>query len=548
MPYTINKSNGNVQTVIADGDVDTTTSLSLLGKNFAAYGDEIATNFLHMLENFSNTSAPSNPIKGQLWYKSDTNSLRVYTGTNWQDLAKMTVSGSQPGTGTNGDLWWDNLNFQLYGYNGTGWTLVGPAAPGALGKTGQFAYSVPDYGVVPTANHTIIKEYIGGNLVAVYSKDPVAWQPNYGNVNATDMITGFSLVQPGINLATDIGNIQFNGTAANATKFGSLLTTDFLRANIAATTTGTLTVQTDAGFVVGAGNDLLLDITGGQDVRIKNQTTNGHMALSVTGTGNLSLLVGTGQILAPSGYTVTDTWSLATKSYVDSAVIAANTSVGNLVLYKDGTNYIEGNIAAANGNTNTFTLGTSSATFKNIYSTSFTGNLSGNVTGATTTLTGNLTAANVTANNAVTASTLTVNGATSVGGHINPTITGIYDIGNVGAFRNINASNVNVTTVTATTLNGTTITGASLIGSILRLSGATSGNVGLQASAVAGSAVYTLPSADGSSGQTLTTNGSGILSWTTIIGPTSNGYGTRYVSTSAPSGGSDGDVWYQVAS
>jgi hypothetical protein len=460
----------------------------------------------------------------------------------------MTVSGSQPGTGTNGDLWWDNLNFQLYGYNGTGWTLVGPAAPGALGKTGQFAYSVPDYGVVPTANHTIIKEYIGGNLVAVYSKDPVAWQPNYGNVNATDMITGFSLVQPGINLATDIGNIQFNGTAANATKFGSLLTTDFLRANIAATTTGTLTVQTDAGFVVGAGNDLLLDITGGQDVRIKNQTTNGHMALSVTGTGNLSLLVGTGQILAPSGYTVTDTWSLATKSYVDSAVIAANTSVGNLVLYKDGTNYIEGNIAAANGNTNTFTLGTSSATFKNIYSTSFTGNLSGNVTGATTTLTGNLTAANVTANNAVTASTLTVNGATSVGGHINPTITGIYDIGNVGAFRNINASNVNVTTVTATTLNGTTITGASLIGSILRLSGATSGNVGLQASAVAGSAVYTLPSADGSSGQTLTTNGSGILSWTTIIGPTSNGYGTRYVSTSAPSGGSDGDVWYQVAS
>jgi hypothetical protein len=26
----------------------------------------------------------------------------------------------------------------------------------------------------------------------------------------------------------------------------------------------------------------------------------------------------------------------------------------------------------------------------------------------------------------------------------------------------------------------------------------------------------------------------------------SNGYGTRYVSTAAPTGGSDGDIWYQI--
>jgi len=34
----------------------------------------------------------------------------------------------------------------------------------------------------------------------------------------------------------------------------------------------------------------------------------------------------------------------------------------------------------------------------------------------------------------------------------------------------------------------------------------------------------------------------------TISTSTSNGYGTRTVSTSAPTGGSNGDIWYQVAS
>jgi hypothetical protein len=47
----------------------------------------------------------------------------------------------------------------------------------------------------------------------------------------------------------------------------------------------------------------------------------------------------------------------------------------------------------------------------------------------------------------------------------------------------------------------------------LRLSGATSGYVGIAPAAAAGSTTYTLPTADGSNGQALTTNGSGTLSW-----------------------------------
>lgn len=52
----------------------------------------------------------------------------------------------------------------------------------------------------------------------------------------------------------------------------------------------------------------------------------------------------------------------------------------------------------------------------------------------------------------------------------------------------------------------------------LRLSGATSGYVGLAPAAAAGSTTYTLPSADGTVGQVLSTNGGGTLSWASAGG------------------------------
>lgn len=56
----------------------------------------------------------------------------------------------------------------------------------------------------------------------------------------------------------------------------------------------------------------------------------------------------------------------------------------------------------------------------------------------------------------------------------------------------------------------------------LRLSGSSSGYVGLAPAAAAGSTTYTLPAADGTSGQVLSTNGSGTLSWATPSGGFSN--------------------------
>lgn len=70
---------------------------------------------------------------------------------------------------------------------------------------------------------------------------------------------------------------------------------------------------------------------------------------------------------------------------------------------------------------------------------------------------------------------------------------------------------------------GTTSPGSALdVKGTVRLSGATSGYVGLAPAAAAGSTTYTLPSADGTSGQMLSTNGSGTLSWATAGGGFSN--------------------------
>jgi len=72
----------------------------------------------------------------------------------------------------------------------------------------------------------------------------------------------------------------------------------------------------------------------------------------------------------------------------------------------------------------------------------------------------------------------------------------------------------------------------------LRLSGSTSGYVGLAPAAAAGSTTYILPAADGASGQFLSTNGSATLSWTGIAaGVTSFSAGsTGFTPSSATSG------------
>ena len=63
MAFTINKTDGTVLTTIADGTVDSTTSLSLIGKNYAGYGEILNENQVKLLENFANTTAMLLPLQ-----------------------------------------------------------------------------------------------------------------------------------------------------------------------------------------------------------------------------------------------------------------------------------------------------------------------------------------------------------------------------------------------------------------------------------------------------------------------------------------------------
>ncbi len=70
MPYILKKTNGTTLTTVQDASVDNSTSLTFVGRNYSGYGQPIEENFVKLLENFANTTAPAKPIQGQLWFNS----------------------------------------------------------------------------------------------------------------------------------------------------------------------------------------------------------------------------------------------------------------------------------------------------------------------------------------------------------------------------------------------------------------------------------------------------------------------------------------------
>ena len=83
MAYTINLTDGTIFATVADGTIDTTSSLTLVGKNYAGYGEFLNENYMKLLESGANTSQPSAPLTGQLWYDKSNNLLNRNKKTNY---------------------------------------------------------------------------------------------------------------------------------------------------------------------------------------------------------------------------------------------------------------------------------------------------------------------------------------------------------------------------------------------------------------------------------------------------------------------------------
>lgn len=199
MAYTITLTDGTTFATIADGTINTSSSMTLVGKNYAGYGQFLDQNYIRLLENASNTSAPGAPLTGQLWWDKTNSVMKAYNGTTWKTISSATASATAPTSNVTGDLWWDTTNNQLRAYNGTGFTLVGPASGGNAGTTGA---------VVISTSASSVAKYITG----LYSANVlVGTVSSYATFTPDAAITGFATVSPGIQLSSTVSDAKFQG-------------------------------------------------------------------------------------------------------------------------------------------------------------------------------------------------------------------------------------------------------------------------------------------------------------------------------------------------
>ena len=244
MAYQINKTDGTIVSTVADGQVDAnSTDITLIGKNYSGFGEILNENLVKMLENFSSVSAPTRPIRGQIWYDSSESKLKIYNGTQFVPVSSATIANARPSTLGIGDLWYNDVDKQLYFYDGTEPILLAPLYSASQGVSGLKVQSVLD-----TLNQTrvITLLYNNGILLGIFSKD--AFTPK----NAIDGFSGN--IDPGFNAGT-LANLKFKVTVTNSEKLGGADATTYVRRDTSNTIDGQVRITKDLGLVVGdAGN------------------------------------------------------------------------------------------------------------------------------------------------------------------------------------------------------------------------------------------------------------------------------------------------------
>lgn len=276
MAYTVNKSNTAAspnQYIVQDSILNNQTDVSFVGKGYAGYGEVIAENFLHLLENFSNTTAPGRPIKGQLWYDESSAKIKVYTGSTFQPVGGATYSSVSPAGLNAGDLWIDSDTQQLYFNNGATNVLVGP--PASSGTKNGFEYST-------ISDSTDVER----NITRVFNNDVQIAIISDVNFTPKVSIPGFATITKGINLSTAVTGSKFTGTSTNSDALGGEAAGSYLRIDGSGTssTTRSFGIINDTGLTLGVDSDLriLIDPSG---VHYQNNTVDADLIFRVNDGG-----------------------------------------------------------------------------------------------------------------------------------------------------------------------------------------------------------------------------------------------------------------------
>ena len=325
MSYTILKTNGTTLGTILDGTINTSfTSLTLIGRNYANYGQLIANDLVALLENFAYSSEPANALAGQLWWNTTDKRLRVYTGTDFKVISSATVASSPPANAIAGDLWFDTTYSQLYVYDGASFILVGPQRNGSGAVWEQITDNAS-----PAVVHDVLSIKLNNARTSIISRD--------SEFTPASAITGYTTIKAGINANTSVGTGTFWGTANNATYLGGFLAASYLRSDEDDSTTGNLTIAKNGGLTIGLSSNLQITTATNGDVSIKNTKSNGDINFfaNVSGTNTLAFGI--------DG--ATGTAALLSATLSGSLTLAAGASVTG-ALNVTGTGGFSGNLTA----------------------------------------------------------------------------------------------------------------------------------------------------------------------------------------------------------
>jgi hypothetical protein len=253
--------------------------LTLIGRNYANYGQLIANDLVALLENFAYSSEPANPLAGQLYWNTTDKRLRVYTGTAFKIVSSCTAQTTAPTTTVAGDLWWDTTYSQLYIYNGTdpysaaGWILVGPQRDGS----GAIWEQITDNAAIV---HDVLSIKLNNARTSIVSRD--------SEFTPASAIAGYTTIKAGINANTSVGTATFWGLANNSSYLGGQPAANYLRNDIDATTTGNLIIAKNGGLTIGTSSNLQITTDTNGDVSSAGNITCQTLIGSLSGNATTS--------------------------------------------------------------------------------------------------------------------------------------------------------------------------------------------------------------------------------------------------------------------